>query len=142
VEGARGETDHAGEQVREESLGVAQEGTLALDAAQLLEERERQDLGVRKPLEPFVAPGAGVEVRIGIVYEAEQDGESLFRLLKPSGMVSVGHLLLLMEGSLMAPFYSQTAQQTSSAELKRSATVRFVLPLRCAPSKHMAMNSQ
>jgi hypothetical protein len=67
VEGGRGETDHAGEQVREEPLGVAQEGTLALDAAQLLEERECQDLGVRKPLEPFVAVGAGVEVRIGIV---------------------------------------------------------------------------
>jgi hypothetical protein len=74
VEGGRGQTDHAGEQVREESLGVAQEGTLALDAAQLLEERERQDLGVRKPLEPFVAPGAGVEVRIGIASRRQNTG--------------------------------------------------------------------
>lgn len=35
------EPDHPGEQVREEPLGVAQKGALALHAPELLQERER-----------------------------------------------------------------------------------------------------
>jgi hypothetical protein len=34
---------HAGEQLREESLGVPEERALALDAPELLEERQGQD---------------------------------------------------------------------------------------------------
>lgn len=44
-----------GEQVREKSLGVSQEGALGLHAPQLLQESEGDDLRVREPLEPLVA---------------------------------------------------------------------------------------
>jgi hypothetical protein len=57
---------HTGEQVREESLSVAQEGALALDATELLEERERDDLRVREPLERLVASSVWVEQRVGV----------------------------------------------------------------------------
>lgn len=51
--------DHAGEEVGEKALGVAQERALTLRAAQLLEEGEGQDLRVRKSLEGLVTLGAG-----------------------------------------------------------------------------------
>ena len=38
----------------------------------LLGERERQNLGVREPFEPFVTPGAGVEAGVGIVRGAKR----------------------------------------------------------------------
>jgi len=37
---------------------------------------------------------------VSVVYEAEQDGEALFRLGEAWGMVELGHLLLLREGRL------------------------------------------
>ena len=54
---------HSGEQVREESLGVTEQRALALDAPELLEERQAQDLAVREPLYGLVAVGLGVEMR-------------------------------------------------------------------------------
>jgi hypothetical protein len=43
---------------------------------------------------------------VSVVHEAEEDGQSLFRLEEAWGMVELGHLLLLREGRLlMAPFY-------------------------------------
>ena len=92
---------HPRKQVREEPLGVAQERAFALHAPQLLEEHKRDDFRVRKPLEGFVAPSAtGVEMGVGIVHEAEEDDQGLFRLGEASGMVGVGHLLLLVVGRL------------------------------------------
>ncbi len=102
VEGGRSEAEHPGEQVREEPLGVAQEGAFALDAAQLLEEGEGQDFGVREPFERSVAVAFRIEEAVGVVDEAEQDDDRLFRPVEPWSKVSEGHLLLLVEGSRMA----------------------------------------
>ena len=86
------------------------------DSTQLLQEGEGDDLRAREPLEPLVALPVGVEQRVGIVDEAEEDGEALFRSGEPLGMVELGHLLLLREGRLRwPPFYSESAQHTSSA---------------------------
>jgi hypothetical protein len=42
----------------------------------------------------------GVEQGVGVVYEAEEHRESLFRLEEAWGMVELGHLLLLVVGRL------------------------------------------
>ena len=47
---------HPRAEVREEALGGAQGGALALGATQSLQERERKYLRVREVLEPFAAP--------------------------------------------------------------------------------------
>ena len=62
--------------MREEPLGLAQEGLLALHAAQLLEEGQRQDLRVREALDGDrgVALAARVEDPVGVADEAEEDG--------------------------------------------------------------------
>jgi hypothetical protein len=91
---------HTGEQVREEPLGVAQEGAFALHATELLEECEGDDFRVGEPLYGFVASSTGVEMDVSVVYEAEENGEGLFRLGEAWGMVGLGHLLLLGEGRL------------------------------------------
>lgn len=95
-------THDPGEQVREEPLGVPEERSLALDAPELLEERQGQDLGVREPLYGLVAVGPGVEMSIGVVDETEEDGEGVFRSGESFGMVDAGHLSLLVVGSRMA----------------------------------------
>jgi hypothetical protein len=93
---------HAGEQLREESLGVPEERALALDAPELLEERQGQDLGVREPLYGLVALRLWVEMSIGVVDETEEDGEGIFRSGESFGIVEAGHLSLLVVGSRMA----------------------------------------
>jgi hypothetical protein len=93
---------HSREKVREEPLGVAQEGSLALDAPQLLEERQRQDLGVREPLERLVGSTVGVEQRVGVVHEAEQDRDRLFQGGERRGMLRIGHPRFLSPGIRMA----------------------------------------
>src|SRR3712207_8974744 len=106
---------HPGEQVRKEPLCVPQEGAFALHSPQLLEKCQSDDLRVRKPLYGFVASSATrVEQRVSVVDEAEEDGQSLFRPSEASGMVGLGHLLLLREGRLlMAPFLSRTEDRKS-----------------------------
>ena len=99
------------EQVGEKPRRVAQERALTLHAARLLKEREHQDLGVRESLEAFVTLRARVEVLVGVVDQAEQNGDRLFRPVEPSG--KVGYLLLLVEGSRMAPFLSHRSTQYS-----------------------------
>ena len=89
-----------GEQVGEEPLGVAQERAFAFHAPQLLEERERDDFRVREALYGFVALSTGVQMGVGVVEEAEEYREGLFRLDEAWGMVGMGHLFLLVEGSL------------------------------------------
>jgi len=91
---------HPWEQVGEEPLCIPQEGALALHAPQLLEQGEGDDFGVRKPLYGLVASSAGVEMGVGVVYEAEEDDQGIFRVDKAWGMVGLGHLLLLGEGRL------------------------------------------
>ena len=86
--------------MREEPFCVSQEGAFALHAPQLLEECQGDDLRVRESLEGSVASSARVEQHISVVHEAEENGQSLFRLGKAWGMVGLGHLLLLGEGRL------------------------------------------
>jgi len=103
---------HPREQVREEPLGVAQEGTLGLHAPKLLQEGKGYDLRVREPLERFVAPPFWVEESVGVVDEAEEEGEGLFRSGEPLGMVCVGHPLLLREGRLRWPLSTLNPRNT------------------------------
>src|SRR5215204_2218496 len=120
VQGGRVKPYHPREQVREEPLGIAQEGTLGLHATKLLQVGEGDDLRVRELLKRFVAPPFRVEQSIGVVDEAEHDGEGLFRSGEALGMVGVGHLLLLREGRLRwPPFYPQSTQHTSSVDARR-----------------------
>jgi hypothetical protein len=95
---------HPGEQMREEPLGIAQERALALHATELLQERKRDYLRVREPFERLVASKMGVEELVSVVYEAEEHGYHFFQIGERGGMLRMGHLLLLVVGSLMAPF--------------------------------------
>lgn len=140
MERGRSEPHDPGEQVGEKPLGVAQEGALALHPTELLEQRERDNLGVPEPLYGLVASSAGVERRVGIVDEAEQDSQGLFRSGKPLGMVGAGHPSLLREGRLRwPPFYSQSTQHTSSAGPKQALPFA---PLHIhAPPRHVVRGS-
>jgi hypothetical protein len=71
--------DSSWEQLREESLGITQERVLALDAPQLPEEGQRDEPRVRESVYGFVASGAGVEVGVCVVYEAQEGDDRLFR---------------------------------------------------------------
>ena len=86
VQRGRVKPRYAREQVRKEPLGVAQERAFALYPSELLEEREGDDLGVRKPLYGLVLSRTGVEQRIGVIYEAEEHGESLFQVAERVGV--------------------------------------------------------
>jgi hypothetical protein len=109
--------DHAGEEVGEEPLGVAQKRALALRAPQLLNKREGDDLRVREPLERLVAVAPGVEDAVGLVHEAEQHDHGLFCLGEAWGMVGLGHLSLLGEGRLRwPPFYLVSDPRNSHLE--------------------------
>jgi hypothetical protein len=106
-----------GEQVGEEPLSIAQKGALGLHASKLLQEGKGYDLRVREPLYGFVASPFRVEEGVGVVDEAKQDGEGLFRSSEPLGMVGLGHQVLLREGRLRWPsFYSQSTQHSSRVE--------------------------
>jgi hypothetical protein len=83
MERVRVKSHYSQEQLREEPLCLAQERALALHASKLLEEREGDDLRVRKPLEGFVASSTGVEMSVSVVDEAKEDGEGLFRARCP-----------------------------------------------------------
>ena len=106
MEGERVKSHDAGEQMREEPLAVTQEGALALHAAQLLEERQGEDLGVRESLYGLVALCLRVEKGVGVVGEAEKHGQSLFQVGKRVGMLGVGHPRFLSSRVRMAPFVS------------------------------------
>jgi hypothetical protein len=118
MERRRVDAQHPGEQIREESLSVAQERALALDAPQLLKEGKRYDLRVRKPFERLVVPSFRIESGVSIVDEAEKDGDRFFQEYELWGMLGLGHPMLLWTGrSRMAFFLSQqTLQHTSSAD--------------------------
>ena len=98
------ETHDAGKQMREEPLAVPEEGTLALHAAKLLQKRLGQDLRIRELLEGLLARSPRVEKPVGLIGEAEKHDHGVFRSGEAWGRVSEGHLLLLVEGSRMAPF--------------------------------------
>ncbi len=65
--------------MREEPGDLAQEGALGLDTSKLLEEREGYDLRIREFLEGLVVATFGVEVVVGVVYSAKQNGHGLFQ---------------------------------------------------------------
>lgn len=78
-----------------------------------MEEGEGQDLRVREPLEGLVAPAAGVEVTVGVVDQAEQNGHGLFREGEAWSKVVSGHPELLWSGmGRMAPFYTAKPRNT------------------------------
>jgi hypothetical protein len=67
------------------------------------------DLRIREVFEGFVAVRSPrvdprVEGGVGVVYEAEEYGQRFFQVLEGEGMLGLGHLLLLVVGSWMAPF--------------------------------------
>jgi hypothetical protein len=68
VRRGRMEPHYPREQVREESLGVAQERALALHTTQLLEKRQRDDLRICRLLYGLVVPSARVEQGVGLAY--------------------------------------------------------------------------
>ena len=99
------ETHHPREQVSKEPLGVAQERAFAFHTPQLLEEGEGDDLRVRESLYCLVASSAvGIEQGIGVVYKAEEHGQSLFQVGERVGMLGVGHPRFLSSRVRMAPF--------------------------------------
>jgi hypothetical protein len=116
VERRRVNAQHPREQMREKSLGIAQERALALDAPQLLQEGERDDLRVRKALYGLVVPSFRIENGVRVVDEAEKHGDRFFQADELWGMLGLGHPVLLWTGrSRMASFLSQhTLQHTSS----------------------------
>ena len=78
--------------MREEPLGILQERAFALYAPQLLEEGEGDDLRVREALYVLVASSAmRVEQHVGVAYEAEEHGQSLFQVGERAGMLGLGH---------------------------------------------------
>jgi hypothetical protein len=106
MERGRVQPNHTWEQVREEPLGVAQERALTFHPSKLLQEREGDDLRIRQAFEGLVASGARVEQAVGVVHEAEEDSQGLFRLGEAWGMVGEGHLMLLGEGRLRWPLFT------------------------------------
>ena len=96
------EPRHAREGVREEPRRVAQEGPLALGAAKLLEEGEREDLGVRELLEGRVSVAPRVEEAVGVVRRSEEDDERVFQACRTCGSVRVSHPRFLSPGVRMA----------------------------------------
>ncbi len=105
MERGREEARHPGEEVGEEPLGVAQERAAGLDAPELLQQGEGQNLRVRELLEGLVAAPSRVEQALGVVDEAEQHGQRLFQGAEPRGILRSGHAELLWSGSTrMAPF--------------------------------------
>jgi hypothetical protein len=58
---------------------------------------------------------------VGVVYEAEEDGEGLFHVGEAWGMVGLGHLFLLGEGRLRwPPFYLASNPRNTSSRLSLS----------------------
>ena len=105
VERGRVQPHHSRRQVREEPLGIPQERAFGLDATKLLQESEGDHLRVRKALYGLVASSAmGVEEAVGVIYEAEKHGQSLFQVGLRVGMLSVGHPRFLWSRVRMAPF--------------------------------------
>src|SRR5215207_7808340 len=86
------------EEVDEETLQVAQEGTFALHTPKLLEERQGYDFRVRELLERLVAVGGGVEQRVNVIHQAEQDRDRLFQRGEGGSMLSVSHPRFLSLG--------------------------------------------
>jgi hypothetical protein len=131
------ESDQAREQGGKESPGVAQERAAGLDAPKLLEEREGEELRVREALEGLVAAPFGVEPVVGIVEEAEEDGERLFRWGGFWSILRVGHPVLLWSGKRSGGLFlhHQTSQQTSSREEEGTSSSMCVYHVSCPPGK-------
>src|SRR5215207_9709724 len=113
---------HSGEQVRKESLDVAQERAFALHTAQVLQERQGKHLRVGELLERMVAKPAWVEEGVGVVDKAEQNGDCLFQGSEGGSMLRMGHPRFLSSGSRMALFLSHTesTQHTSRVAERRT----------------------
>jgi hypothetical protein len=107
IEGGRMQPRYSRKQVREESLGIPQKRAFTLHTPKLLEKGESDDLRIREVFEGFVASSAmRVEQCVGVVYEAEQHGQSLFQVGKRGGMLGVGHptfLSLRVRMALVVP---------------------------------------
>src|SRR5829696_3059191 len=71
--------------------------------SKLLEERQGYDFRVRELLERLVAVGGGVEQRVNVIHQAEQDRDRLFQRGEGGSMLSVSHPRFLSLGVRMAP---------------------------------------
>lgn len=90
----------------EEAGSLSQERVFGLYASELLEEGEGENLRVGELLEGGVAGSTRVDLVVGVVDSAEQDGECLFQEGQRGSMVGMGHLVILWSGLLrMAHFY-------------------------------------
>ena len=93
--------------MREEPLGIAQEGTLALHPSKLLKQGEGDGLRVRKLLERFVASGAWIEGGVGVVYETEESTVSeLLPGERVRGYAGVGPSVAPCGGELDGPLFT------------------------------------
>jgi len=98
VQGRRPKTHDPRKEVREEASGLAQEGALALHAAKLLQEGERNDLRVGELLEGLVMLRFGIEDMVSVIYEAKQNDNRPLCLFQEGallGKLGLGLLTLL-----------------------------------------------
>ncbi len=63
--------------------------------SELLEEGEGYDLRIRELFEGLVASTFGVELVVGVVYSAKQNGHGLFQEGQVWGKLGSGHPMLL-----------------------------------------------
>jgi hypothetical protein len=68
VERGGSEAHHPWKEVREESGGVAPEGTLTLRAPKLLKQSESYDLRIRELFQALVVPTLRIDVLVDVVY--------------------------------------------------------------------------
>jgi hypothetical protein len=88
---------------------------------------------------------ARIEEGVGVVYEAEQDGDGLFRAVEAWGKVVLGHPALLRSGNSvrMAPFlHRQTAQYSSRPPTWASAPRRTPAEPLLSATAHFAAGAE
>ena len=134
VKRGRVEPHHSREQIREEPPGVTQEEALAFHTPKLLEERERDDLRVRKPLEGLVVPAFWIKQGVSVVYETEEHGQGFFQVGERGGMLGSGHPRFLSSRVRMAPLYRQSMQHTSNGSGAGETGGKLVPQVMCGGS--------
>jgi hypothetical protein len=110
-----------GQKVREEPLAVAQERPLGLHAAELLQKRQGQDLGIREPLQGFVEAAARVEEPVGLIGETKKRGHTASSVRRRRG-VGWGRAIRgsFRRGFGWPPLYRQSMQHSSRGGLTLS----------------------
>src|SRR5215213_5402430 len=120
----------SGEEVREEPLAVAQKRPLGLHAAELLQKRQGQDLGVREPLQGFVEAAPGVEEPVGVIGETKKRDHGVFRSEEAWGSLGRAIRGSFRRGFGWPPVYLQSMQHSSRESMSTRVTVEqaFLVP--------------